>query len=89
MKCPLVMIEWVDSVQPRSSWEYLTDIGNPGAVKCVSVGWLISETKKCKSLAPNIGEIDSPETFQVSGLIVIPTRAITKITRLKEPNVRR
>lgn len=88
-KCPLVMIEWVDSVLPRSRWDYLTDIGRPEAVRCVSVGWLVADHKNIKSLAPNMGAVDTSDSLQVSGLITIPMQAIIKITRLKEPRLSR
>jgi hypothetical protein len=84
-RCPLVMVEWEDSAQPRANWQYLADVGEPTGVRCVSVGWLVSDTADCKGVAPNMGAIDSPDSFQVSGLISIPTRCVTRITRLKEP----
>ena len=87
-QCPLVLVEWVDSVQPHSKWELLSDIGTPRGVRCASVGWLVSDDKESKSVAPNMGAIDSPESFQISGLITIPAKCITKITRLKEPSIR-
>jgi len=87
VQCPLVMIEWVDSVQPQSRWEMLANVGHPSGVKCVSVGWLVSDQKDRKSLAPNMGAVGS-ESMQVSGIITIPARSITKITRLKEPRIK-
>ena len=85
--CPLVMLAWVGSVQPQSRWEMLANVGHPNGVKCVSVGWLVSDQKDRKSLAPNMGAVDS-ESLQVSGVITIPAQCITKITRLKEPRVK-
>lgn len=84
-RCPLVMVEWVDSAQPRSRWEYLANIGASEGVRCASVGWLVSDGKRNKALAPNMGALDAPDSLQVCGVITIPTRSITKITRLKEP----
>ena len=84
-KCKLVLVEWVDSVQPQPSWGLLSEVGTPQAVRCVSVGWLVSDGKKNKSIAPNMAAIDEPESLQISGLITIPSKCIKKITRLKEP----
>ena len=83
-KCPLVLVEWIDSAQPRSRWEYLSDIGKPEPIRCVSVGWLIFDGKKSKSIAPNMGSIDDHESLHVSGVITIPTCAVTRIKRLRE-----
>jgi hypothetical protein len=88
-QCPLVMIEWMDSVQPQSRWTLLTAVGQPDGVRCVSVGWLVSDTKRSKSVAPNMGAIDDPDSLQVSGVITIPSRCILKVTKLKEPSVGR
>ena len=83
-KCPLVMVKWLDSVQPVSRWQHLEDVGHPSVVTCVSVGWLISDTDDAKSLAPNMASTD-PDSLQVSGVITIPSRCILKVARLKEP----
>lgn len=80
--CPLVMIEWVDSAQPQSRWQFLEDLEAPDAINCVSVGWLVADGKTNKSVAPNMGNINSPDSMQVSGVITIPVRSIVKITIL-------
>jgi hypothetical protein len=77
------MIEWVDSVQPQSSWRFLADVEPSEAVKCYSVGWLISDGDT-KALAPNMGIISEGEV-QVSGVISIPTRCIIRIVPISEP----
>lgn len=82
--CPLVMIEWVDSAQPQPCWKFLEDIETPSSIHCVSVGWMVVDGKENKSLAPNMGNINDPSSMQVSGVITIPTRCITKITPLQE-----
>lgn len=80
--CPLVMIEWVDSAQPQSSWKFLEDVGTPESIHCVSVGWLVADGKTNKSVAPNMGNVNSPDSMQVSGVITIPVCSIVKITIL-------
>ncbi len=81
------MVEWEDSAQPVPAWKHLTHIDTPSIVKCVSVGWLIVDNKNSKAIAPNMGCVDDAENLQISGMITIPARAITKITRLQEPRL--
>ena len=83
-KCPLVLIEWEDSVQPQSSWQALADWKLSGVVVIASVGWLIKDGKRVKALAPNMGGIDGKTCVQVSGVIHIPTRCVIRITKLNE-----
>ena len=85
-RCPLVMIEWEDSRQPSSSWRRLADLTNGGAVRCVSVGWLLQDGK-VKVLAPNMGDVEAGEAMQVSGVVEIPERCVVKVSKLKEPKI--
>lgn len=76
----LVLIEWEDSTQPEASWTWL-DVEPPdGVVRCQSVGWLILDAEGVKALAPNYGDLAGH--IQVSGVIRIPARSITRMTRL-------
>lgn len=77
---PLVLIEWEDSTQPVSNWSWLSDHIWNEVCKCQSVGWLIYDDDDVKALAPNIGNMN--EDIQISAAIRIPTKAITKITKL-------
>ena len=86
MECPLVFIEWEDSARPVAAWAYLADFETPSAVKCVSVGWLIHDGTEAKALAQNMGELDNPEALQVSGVIRIPAKCVTRLIRLAEPD---
>ena len=85
-ECPLVFIEWEDSARPVAAWTYLADFETPSAVKCVSVGWLVHDGTEVKALAPNMGVLDNKEALQVSGVIRIPARCVTRLVRLLEPN---
>jgi hypothetical protein len=80
----LVMIEWVDSAQPTSSWQHLSDYKHKDAVKCVSVGFLLHDGEDVKGLAQNMGDVDKEENIQASGITHIPTCCIKKITNLEE-----
>ena len=77
---PLVLIEWQDSSQPTSAWEWVSKYTPQGAVPCVSVGYLVSDKKKVKALASNLGD----GGMQMSGVIHIPTCCITRQVFLKE-----
>jgi hypothetical protein len=78
---PLVLIEWEDSAQPLAAWRYLDDLPVE-IVKCQSVGFLVYDGAKVKALAPNVGDWGG-EHAQASGLMRIPARCITKISRLR------
>jgi hypothetical protein len=75
------MLEWEDSAQPIDGWQWVDDYRVPETVKCVSVGFLIAETKKAFALAPNVGDIGR-ERIQASGIIRISRSAVSKIVRL-------
>jgi hypothetical protein len=80
---PLVIVEWEDSAQPVSQWQFADDI-SVSAVRIASVGWLVKDGKKVKALAPNIGGLDGKTSPQVSGVIAIPTRCVIQIRKLEE-----
>lgn len=77
----LVMVEWEDSRRPVGEWTWWSELVIEGPVQCVSVGWLV-EQGEVLVLAPNAGDVGSPDP-QVGGVIRIPWRAVTRMTRLK------
>jgi hypothetical protein len=77
---PLVLIEWEDSAQPVPGWSWLDDQPWESIVVCRSVGWLIHDGETTKALAPNAGQMCGD--WQVSGVIRIPTRCVTRMVRL-------
>lgn len=77
----LVQIEWHDSRQPISGWNYIEDLDGFSPVVCLSVGWLIHDDENVKVLAPNIGDYGA-EREQASGAMQIPTRCIVKMEEL-------
>ena len=80
---PLVVIEWVDSGQPIPGWQWLEALDRRRPHRCVSVGFLIQDDEESKVLAPNLGASGGDNEWdQASGLITIPTAAVTKIGRL-------
>lgn len=80
----LVLVEWDDSAQPVPSWAWLEDHSWESVVKCRSVGWLVFDGEEVKALAPNKGNLGEDEALQVSGVIRIPTRCITRLVDLGE-----
>lgn len=81
----LVMVEWEDSAQPIPAWSYLASFDATGIIRCASVGWLIRDDDDMMAIAPNMGALDDENSVQVSGVIQIPARCVTKLTRLREP----
>jgi hypothetical protein len=82
--CPLVMIEWEDTAQPAPEWMHLATFEAPAAVRRAAVGWMIHDGADVKALAPNLGAIKE-DSVQVSGVIHIPARCITRLVELNEP----
>lgn len=85
-KCPLVLIEWEDSMRPQPAWTHLAALRDaPAPTLCASVGWLLHDTKRVKVLAPNMGGIEGAgDNAQASGMMTIPTRCVLRVKRLKE-----
>ena len=77
----LVMVEWEDSAQPVSDWQWVETYEVPETVLCVSVGYLIADTTDALALAPNIGDVGR-ERIQASGIIRIPRCAVQRIADL-------
>jgi hypothetical protein len=77
----LVMLEWEDSSQPIDGWQWVEDYQIPEIVKCVSVGFLIADTKDAIALAPNLGDVGR-ERVQASGILRVPRSAVRRCTTL-------
>lgn len=76
----LVLIEWEDSAQPVAGWNWLEGSDWRQLVKCQTAGWLVYDGADVKAVAQSRGAIGG-ET-QVSGVMRIPARAVTRIRRL-------
>ncbi len=72
-----VKIQWIDSKASANEWEYLDELESLLPVFCESVGYIIEDTPKYKTIAHTISD------NQVLGRITIPKACITKITKLK------
>lgn len=71
----LVLVEWEDSARPISPWQWVEDYQLPETVRCVSVGYLVADTKAAIALAPNLGDLGR-DRLQACGIIRIPRSAI-------------
>ena len=80
----LVLVEWLDSHAGRG-WQDMDRINAQTVpLYCRSVGWLVAESKDCKTIVPHIaGEKDGDRMMQGCGDLVIPTKAIVKTTNLQ------
>ena len=66
-----------------SAWEGV------GSLECVSVGYLIAEDQRSRTIAPHLVYPDDGEQCQGNGVIVIPLGAIVSMERLvSEPSAR-
>jgi hypothetical protein len=77
----MVLIEWLDSRQPFSGWQFIEDLEVPKSCKCISVGWLLEEDAGRVVIAAHLGDLN--RNGQTMGVMVIPLCAILKKTLLK------
>lgn len=78
----LVLIEWQDAVGVSTNWKFLDNYNkNPTPAIMKSVGWLLTDTKDCKVLVPNLSFDGCKE--QGCGDMIIPTASILKIKEIK------
>lgn len=81
----LELVEWLDSVT-SNGWQRDGEKEHHPA-PCVSVGWIVQETKKALSLAPNVALL--PGTYemdfddQYGDVTTIPKGMITKRRKIK------
>jgi hypothetical protein len=73
----LTMIEWMDS-HHTAHWTTGSPATEP--LLCRSVGWLVHDGDKAKTLAPHMTNEHTP---QRAGEMTIPTCAIVKMRTLK------
>lgn len=77
----LVKVAWVDSRRPTSSWQWLSEFEPEDPVRCVSVGWLLSEDQVI-SLAATLAV--EPDGSQIMGVVQIPKECVIEIQNLEE-----
>ena len=72
----IVAIEWLDSKGVVNEWEYYDDIKPLKPIVCISVGFLLENNKKYKTIVQSIGD------GQILGRLTIPNCSIKKITEI-------
>jgi hypothetical protein len=85
MKYQMVLIEWLDSRQPSTGWQFLEAMETPKACRCLSVGWLLDEGEEQIVIAAHMSDID--QDGQVMGVVVIPSCSVLKKTLIEEKGV--
>lgn len=78
---PLVLVEWEDSQRPLAAWGWIDELAPPTPSNCVSVGYLVVESKTAIAIAGNVGDLDR-QRHQCCGVITIPRRAVKRLTKL-------
>lgn len=86
LKNRLVLIEWEDSAVTRGGWQTVNDAKRQlgGPVLIASVGWLLKDGRRSKSLVANVGGLDGRASAQCCGIITIPTSCILSIKELSD-----
>ena len=77
-KCPLVLVEWVDSSYALG-WLTSEDEAEPQLKQCCSVGWMRRDTKEAITLTANMTMEENPHRCCE---IVIPKGAVRAVHRL-------
>ena len=73
-----VSIHWLDA-QSSCEWKHLDDIEDQQLALCISVGYLVHETKESLTLATDFASTDRLEIDSIGNTIVIPKSCIIKI----------
>ena len=73
----LVLIEWLDS-HYVSGWH--SDEPNAEPLLCRSVGWLLHDDEKAKTIAAHVTDEETP---QRSGEITIPSVSVVRVEVLR------
>lgn len=77
----LVLVEWEDSARPISAWQWADEYEIPETVACISVGYVIANTRRALAIAPNLGGVGRAR-IQVSGIIRIPRSSVRRMIEL-------
>jgi hypothetical protein len=74
---PLVLLEWEDSSQPVARWYQMDEINLATVVVSRTVGFLVRDDDQMKAVAHSVAN------GLATGLIKIPSRAVTRMVRLE------
>ena len=85
MKWPLVEIRWVDSTGTHR-WTRLEEVLEQGVSECVSVGYLLRDDERQKTLCASVDLcVEHLPGSNVDGVMCIPTCAVVS-QRIVEPS---
>ncbi len=77
-KYKIELIEWVDSFGCSSGWSEIQQINT--YLKCITIGFVVSETDNTVSLANSIALETDDTKEQANGIMTIPLVCILKRT---------
>ena len=81
---PLLLVVWVDSSHMGEGWVGFDELDcSDTRLLCVSVGFLLHESRHAKLLVPSIADLHEPANRQAHGSILIPKSAILAERRLR------
>ena len=63
----LILIKWVDSVQPVPGWHFLDDAPENEITECQSVGWLVAENDVSVMIAQSVGDVGDDSRPRAAG----------------------
>jgi len=72
-----IYIEWLDSKGITSAWEYLDEVEPLTPCTCKSIGYLIDDNEKYKTIVQTLSDT------QLIGRMSIPTCSILKIVEIR------
>lgn len=79
LEWPLLLVEWEDPSTLNTEWTCIGEIDSKRRVRCVSVGFLLKETRHAIILLPHVGYLDKPQRDrQTWGSIRIPVGCILR-----------
>lgn len=74
---PLVYVQWADSIQPTSAWQWISE-PQPKVVHCTTVGQVLRETSDELVMALSVGWSAENKPDQATGVMAIPKRSIVR-----------
>ena len=77
----LIYIEWEDSCL-GDGWEWLSREKKDEPLICKSIGWLLLDGENTKIVSPHLADKDSGGSYQGSGVMTIPVRAIVRMVEI-------
>ena len=80
----LCLIEWMDPYTFSDKWESISEMPNLENTICVSVGWIMKETKDNILIIPHISDIGNKNSLGTGcSAMVIPKLSIVKRKKIK------